>query len=179
MGDLFSGGGADPQLIRGVGLLVVAVLIGAFLLWQGFDDGAPTAIASDDQSTTDATADDVEPTISVIETTTTAAPAARPPGEVPVLVATGVDIGGVATQFTGVLDAAGYVTSDPGTADNQDYSTSAVFYLPGFEAEAAAVASAIGIDASSVQPMPDPPPTRDGDLRDASVLVVIGTDLAG
>jgi hypothetical protein len=51
---------------------------------------------------------------------------------------------------------------------------SAVYFTPGNEAQAQVVATALGLDASVVAPMPTPAPVAD--LKGATVLVVIGTD---
>ena len=45
----------------------------------------------------------------------------------------------------------------------------------GYEADAAALAAAIGVPAESVTAMPDPPPL---DLTGAQILVMLGPDLA-
>jgi hypothetical protein len=116
---------------------------------------------------------------------TTAAPtetterAAKEPSEVTVLVANGTAVSGVATQFSSKLAAEGYVTAEPSTGDKDDYTTSTVYFNPDSEAEASAVAAALGVSAENVKPMPNPVPTRDADLRGASILVVVGSDLAG
>jgi LytR cell envelope-related transcriptional attenuator len=174
------GGGTSPQVAKGAALLVVAVLIGAFLLWQGFDNGSSTAGAADQTNLTPTDEPSAsEPTVATTPESTTTSALPRPPAEVKVLVANGTDVKGTATQFSQKLATEGYVTSDPGTGDNSDYTTSVVYYSPDYEAEAAAVASAVGIDSANVKPMPDPVPTKDGSLREASVLVIIGSDLAG
>ena len=52
---------------------------------------------------------------------------------------------------------------------------SAVYYAAGAQADAQAVATALGLDPSVVAAMPSPPPV---DLAGATVLVVIGSDKA-
>jgi hypothetical protein len=71
------------------------------------------------------------------------------------------------------------VTAEPANADRKDYTTTIVYYVGEEQAEAAAVATSLGLDPSAVEPMPDPPPTEDGDLRNSTVLVILGTDQAG
>ena len=51
-----------------------------------------------------------------------------------------------------------------------------VFYLAGFETQAADVAGVLGVQAL---PMPGTKPVSDTDFVGATVLVVLGTDLAG
>lgn len=53
-----------------------------------------------------------------------------------------------------------------------------MYYSGDDRAEAEAVAEALGIPATAVAAMPDPPPTEDGGLNGATVLVVIGADKA-
>jgi hypothetical protein len=52
-----------------------------------------------------------------------------------------------------------------------------VYYIAGQEANAANVAAALGGVATA--PMPDPVPTETGNMGEASVLVLLATDLAG
>jgi hypothetical protein len=168
--------------MRGAVLIAVAVVLGFVLLAYGFPDSDDTTSTATDGSipadgTTD-TAIDGDDTTGTTAPPTTAS-AARPPAEVTVLVANGSGVPGAASDFTGTLNADGYVTAEPANADRKDYTTTTVYYVGEEQAEAAAVATALGLDPSAVQPMPDPPPTEDGDLRNSTVLVIIGTDQAG
>jgi hypothetical protein len=52
-----------------------------------------------------------------------------------------------------------------------------VYYVPGFESGAAAVSQVLG--GVATQPVASPPPVESGDLGEATVLVLLGTDLAG
>jgi len=52
-----------------------------------------------------------------------------------------------------------------------------VYYVPGFETGAAAVAEVLG--GVATQPVASPPPVESGDLGEATVVVLLGTDLAG
>lgn len=165
-------------------LLAVAVVLGVVLLAYGFPDGDATQSAATDgsipvdETTVPGTADPGgDPSGSTAPPTTGSD--ARPPAEVTVLVANGSGVSGAAQEFTDTLNTAGYVTAPAANADRKDYSTTTVFFVGEEQAEAAAVATALGLDPSAVQPMPDPPPTEDGDLRNATVLVVLGTDQAG
>jgi hypothetical protein len=179
-GDLF-GGGTNPQLMRGAILLVAAVLLGAFLLANGFESSPASEVAtSDDSDTITSLRDDgSEPTVATTAppTETTERPA-KDPAEVTVLVANGTAVSGVATQFSTKLDAEGYVTAEPSTGDKDDYATTTVYYNTDSQPEASAVAAVLGVSAENVKPMPNPVPTRDADLRSASVLVIVGSDLA-
>ena len=160
----------------------MAVVLGFILLAYGFpssDDPSTTAtdgsIPADDTGAQPDTDSGGSPTSAPPSTDG----AARAPAEVTVLVANGSGVSGAAGDFTGTLNADGYVTAEPANADRKDYSTTTVFYVGEEQVEAQAVATALGLDPNAVQPMPDPPPTEDGDLRNSTVLVVLGTDQAG
>jgi hypothetical protein len=160
--------------------IALAGVLGFGLLAAGFPSAAETVSASTDGSIP---IDDVAPDVTTGDTGPTATTAgsgeARPPAEVTVLVANGSRVSGAAGEFTGILNADGYVTAEPANADRKDYTTTIVYYVGEEQAEAAAVATSLGLDPSAVEPMPDPPPTEDGDLRNSTVLVILGTDQAG
>jgi hypothetical protein len=168
--------------VRGAVLLAVAVVLGALLLAYGFPDGGDSGTATAGEQVTgeagQSTGDggDGSPPTVAPPTTTDTGP--RDPAEITVLVANGSGVSGAASEFTDTLNGAGYVTAEAANADQSDYSTTVVYYVGEEQAEAEGVATALGLDPSAVEPMPDPPPTEDGDLRGATVLVVVGTDLA-
>lgn len=170
---------ANPA--RGAALVVVAVVIGLFLLRNGLDTSeAITSNAGDGEEAatdTDATDDTDAPDDGTGDTTTTTL-AVRPPGEVPTIVLNGTSTGGVAKTYSDALAAAGYSLTNPDGANAEaDAELTLIYFLPGFEAEAAAVAMAIGAPATVVPAaLPTPPP---GPIASASVVVVIGNDLAG
>ena len=91
------------------------------------------------------------------------------------IVLNGTATSGVAKRVSDPLATAGYQTAPPGNA-TADVEATQVFFGPGFEAEAAAVATAIGAPAGAVQPLPATPP---GNIGGAQVVVVVGPDLAG
>lgn len=170
---------------RGVALVVVAVVIGLFLLRNGLDTSeAITSNPGDGEQATDSeTTDGTEATDEGTDGTTTTTVAVRPPGEVPTIVLNDSGAPGVAGIYTDALAAAGYTLTNPeganadDTARPGDSAVTEIFFAPGFEAEAAAVAIAIGAPATVVPTaLPTVPP---GPIASASVVVVIGTDLAG
>jgi hypothetical protein len=178
---------------RGILLILFAVVIGAVLLGQGFDDGdgaAPGATTQTDDSsqTDDSGADlgdvtDASTTDGSVTTTTAAAAAARPPAEVTVLVANGSRSNGVAASNSDELNRLGYTVGQPtnaidlATSQNTQVEQSTVYFAEGFQADATAVAEALGIPATQVAAMPETPPV--GDLAGANVLVIIGLDGLG
>ncbi len=172
---------ANPA--RGAALVVVAVVIGLFLLRNGLDtseavttnsdDGGSSVDAGDPADSTDTTDD------GATDETTTTTLAGRPPSEVPTIVLNDSGIAGAAGKYSEALAAAGYQLTNPegANADAEgDAATSIVYFAPGFEVEAAGVAAAIGAPETIVPtPLPTTPP---GPIAGASVVVVIGVDLA-
>src|SRR5690606_37859071 len=104
-------------------------------------------------------------------TTTTAV--AKPPAEVPVLVANGSGATGVAAANAEKLRAAGY--TDVETTNAPTTNRTNVYYAAGAQADAQAVATALSLEQATVVAMPAPPPVEPAG---ATVLVVIGTDRA-
>lgn len=156
---------------RGAALVVVAVLVGLVLLRNGLDTSevVTSSRGSDkaDESTDEGTDGTAE------ETTTTLAE--RTPAEVTVIVLNGTSVSGAAGKYSTAIGTAGYQMLEPGDSSLK-VPTTQVFFTPGFEREAAAVALAAGAPAT-VTPaaVPTPPP---GEIGAANVVVVIGADLA-
>jgi len=86
---------------------------------------------------------------------------------------------GTAGQLTTELQGRGYIVQP---AMNKSEITpkqtmTVVYYLLGSEAAAAAVASELG--GVGIAAMPEPIPTETGKLGEASVLILLGSDIAG
>lgn len=167
----------DPRArTLGIVVIAVAVLIGVVLLAKGFsqEDGlVSTAAPASDRTTTtttSATSGGVAPPDDEATTTTTAA---RTPADVTVLVANGTSKAGVAGTNAQRLKTAGYTKVD--TTNASSTTKTVVYYASGAEADARAVATALGLDPSVVAAMPATPPV---DLAGATVLVVVGSDRA-
>lgn len=159
---------------RGAALVVVAVLLGLVLLRNGLDTSEVVTATKGDTSSDDGGdgATD-EGSDSGEETTTTIA--ARPPAEVAVVVLNGTSVSGAAGRYSTALGSAGYQMLESGNSTTKVAATQ-VFFAPGFELEAAAVALAIGAPATVVPAaLPTPPP---GEVGAANVVVVVGDDLA-
>ena len=158
-------------MARGIALIVAAVLLGVILL-RATDSpepfaGVDTEDASD--SVTTATTDPTAPTTAP----TTVVPAHNP-AEVTVLVANGAGIPGLASTVADQLKGANYVVAEPGNT-KAPADESAVFFTPGYEADAAAIAALLS-PPPKVAPLPDPAPVDD--MKSAQVLVVAAADLA-
>jgi hypothetical protein len=166
----------DPRSrTLGLILIAVAVLIGVLLLAKGFsqEDGLVSLTTPEKQTTTTTAAANAPAGAGADEETTTTTAAANAPASVTVLVTNGTGKSGVAGTNADKLKAAGYTKVD--TANAPTTAKSAVYYAAGAQADAQAVATALGLDPSVVAAMPSPPPV---DLAGATVLVVIGSDRA-
>lgn len=226
-----SGRGASRSsagaLLRAVGLILVAVVIGVILL-DATDEPLPRADdevvaatggterpgttelptdpdttdpdtsdpdTSDPDTTDPDTADpgtndpetaDPDATVSTTTTSTTASTSTtstttaaemRSPGEVSVLVANGSGVSGAATRLSEEVGTLGYLTAVPTNVQSGgQVEASVVFYAAGYRAEATELAATFS-PAPAVRALPDTAPVED--LRGASLLVVLGTDLAG
>jgi LytR cell envelope-related transcriptional attenuator len=160
--------GSSPM--RGVVLVAVAVVLGFFVL-RAIEDtgGGPTA------EEIEAAADTTSSSEDAADSTDTTAPAARPTAEVVVLVANASGVQGAAAAQSEAIARGGYQVLPAANAPS-DVEATQVMATAGYEADAAALAAAIGARPDSVVPMPDPPPL---DVTGAHVLVMLGPDLAG
>lgn len=159
---------------RGAALVVVAVVLGLVLLRNGLDTSeVVTSTRGDDSSSDGGDAGSDDATDAGEETTTTLAE--KLPAEVTVIVLNGTSVGGAAGKYSTALGTVGYQMLEPGDAPTNVPATQ-VFFTPGYEQEAAAVALAAGAPAT-VTPaaLPTPPP---GEVGAANVVVVLGADLA-
>lgn len=98
-----------------------------------------------------------------------------------VIVANAARVNGAAGQMTTALTGIGVQTL-PAINSNATsaVATTTVFYNPGYEGEAADLATKMGLPATSTAAMPSPPPiASDASLGAANLLVQLGTDLAG
>jgi hypothetical protein len=165
-----SGGGAA---VRGAVLIAVAVILGLVLLSKGIEDGNLISLGTDNGGSTSGTGDGATTTTATAgETTTTTLAPPRPPNEVKVLVLNGAaGKTGVAARATQQLQAVNYNVLSPDNAPDAPVST--VYFTPGYQSDAQAIAGALGI-TTPVAPMPAPPPVPD--IRGANVVVVLGAD---
>ena len=155
---------------RGAALVVIAVVVGLLLLRNGLDT-SEVVTSSKDNSTKDSGKDANDDSTETTETTV----AAKAPAEVTVIVLNGTSVSGAAGKYSTAIGSAGYQMLEPGDAATKIPATQ-VFFTPGYEREAAAVALAAGAPGT-VTPaaLPTPPP---GEVGAANVIVVIGADLA-
>ncbi|HVF32315.1 MAG TPA: LytR C-terminal domain-containing protein [Acidimicrobiales bacterium] len=175
-----SAGGAGA---RGLLLLAIALLIGVVLLNATDADPPGTSVSAEgDSDSGDGGAgtddgDDGGGGDAAAASTTTAAPTttlpARAPGEVKVIVANASEVKGAAGGGRTALVNAKYNVLAPTNATPTP--TSSVFFVPGYDRDAAGVAAALQLPANLVKPMPAPLPF---DTKGANVAVVLGADHA-
>lgn len=159
---------------------VVAVIAGFLILRNVTNDSTSTSPGGDTSTTVN--------TDSSIESTTTLAAIDVTPTTAPivvtgatVLVANASGITGTAGTFSKALGQVGFTMATPTNAAGAEVklTVSKVYYLPGGEQVAASVAQSMG--GVEVAPMPAVVPIKNGSagLGTATVLVMLGSDLAG
>lgn len=184
-GDRSLGRSAGAAGLRGVGLLAGAVALAVVLL-NASDAGEPgraLPVATETEAASG-------PATSVSEAPAEAPPtsgapvppastsAARPRREVKVLAANATGVGGAGGRVRDRLARAEFDALAPTNAAPQDPpAATAVYFAPGYEAEARDVAAALELAPPVVAALASPPPVAD--LRGANVVVVVGPDLAG
>ena len=170
------GRSAGAAMGRGILLLAIALVIGIVLLNATDDQPPGTDLASgprgSDSSDDGGTA---APASTTTTPPTTAPVAARNPAEVKVLVANASDVRGAAGGARTKLLEAKYNVLSPTDSPTKG-AQSSVFFTAEYQADATAVAAALGIPADLVKPLPTPAPVPD--LKTANVLVLLGTDHA-
>lgn len=185
-----SDGGAPVSGAVAIVLALVAVVAG-FLILSSISDGGDNALdfpvdsSNSSGDSGDATATTLDPSATTVATL---APATTVPTVVTegasVLVANANNVGGSAGQMQRALETgpgftvAGAVNASTsvGTLD------SSVIYYVEANTQAQPVAESLGEvlgGVSDILPMPDTPPTSDGDLMGADVLLMLGNDKAG
>lgn len=112
------------------------------------------------------------PDTTVLVTTSTTSPSppsTRAPAEVSVATINASGVSGAAARLAARLRSDGYEVGEPTSRRVQE--TSALLHRPGFDAEALALASSLGLDPSVLEPTEAPP-------AGADLVVVVGQDLA-
>jgi len=162
------GRSASSALARGIALIVAAVVLGLVLL-NSTDKGPVLSAKTDDAVGVTTTTTDKDST-----TSTTVAAKAHDPAEVAILVANGSGVKGAAGRIAESLKASNYVLKES-TNTKAAAEASVVYFAPGYQADARAVASLL-TPPPGVQPMPAELPVKD--LAGAKLLVVVAADLA-
>lgn len=183
MSDEQTTGSRSPRPANGIGVsTTLAIIVAAIAVLLGFlilrDINRDTTAGGDNgpSATEPVTLDtgSVDSTGVPAETTT------LPRTGYKVLVANASGISGTAGQMATALQAQGFIVVQPATNAAETVgkqSVTVVYYVPGYESGAAAVSQILG--GVSTLPVASPPPVESGDLGEATVLVLLGTDLAG
>jgi len=154
--------------VRGIVLLVVALILGIFILNKTQGGGTATSVSSQPKTTT------TKATKGVTTSTPPSTRAVRQPAAIKVLAANGSGVAGLGSKTGDRLTAAGYNSLAPANTTT-DVSTSVVEFTPGFDLESFFVAKALGLPDSSVKPLaPDIPVV---DTKGADIIVLVGPDL--
>jgi hypothetical protein len=160
---------ANPA--RGLALIATAVVVGFFLLRNGWDQNAPDvadAVAAETPAPGEAPAPGPggDPTASTTPI--------RQPGEIMVRVLNTTQVNGAARNWTERIQQAGYQIVEPAQAGGATETTS-VLFAPGFDREAENLVTQIGAQAGAVAPLADPPQV---DTGGAQLIVLLGGDIA-
>ena len=152
---------------------VVALVLGFLILRDVRNDGGSTVTPGDNTTASVAPGD----TTPAAGATTTTAPLNR--GGFSIQVANASGIAGSAGDMTTKLQAVNFVVQPalnvaPGTAKREK---TGVFYTTGCEANAQEVAAVLGGNVE-IGVMPSPVPLETGSLKEACVLILLGTDLS-
>ncbi len=171
-----SGGGSNVNSTLSIIIVVLALLLGFFILRDIRGDNSSQTIATPTQDTvvTTETGTGTEATVLEVPVQTTIVLTAFK-----IQIANASGIAGSAGQLTTELQGRGYIVQP---ALNKSEITpkktvTVVYYLLGSEVVAASVAKELG--GVAVATMPEPVPTETGKLGEASVLILLGSDIAG
>ncbi|MCY3539849.1 MAG: LytR C-terminal domain-containing protein [bacterium] len=160
-------------------LLILVVLVGVGIVARSLigssADNEPVAAESESTTTTESvtttratttTAATTTTTVPTTTTTTEPIPPVRDPSRVGVAVFNATSIGGLAGRLTDRLAGVGYRTNTP--ADHSErLDNSVIWYVNGYDREAALLAEIVAIDQVVSFP---------GDAPPAPLTVVLGTD---
>lgn len=158
---------APNNVTLGAIVAVIAVLLGFFVL-RDIDNSAEGGGGGGGGGTT---------TTSIVAGSTTTIQ--LPVSSFVIQVANNSGIAGSAGKLTTQLQLFGYrvqaaLNVAPGTVKR---ARTGVFYLTGFEAQAQQVAALLGSNPE-IGPMPTPVPLETGTLKEANILILLGTDMA-
>ena len=167
---------APSNVTLGAVVAVVAIILGFFVLRNINADSGTTSTPGG--VVTDTTAPTSEGTDTTVESgVTTTAPLVITGFKIQVANASGV--AGSAGSMTVQLQTLGYVVQPAVnvSAGSPKRAKTGVFYLAGSEAAAQNVAATLGGDVE-IGAMPSPVPLETGTLKEATVLILLGTDLS-
>jgi hypothetical protein len=109
----------------------------------------------------------------VAATTTTQVPISK----LVVVVANGTEVFHAAAFFETKLQAEGYQAETPANATSSSITASVVYFQPGYQDEAATLATSLGLPATAVQPYTPAAPVP-STISTANIIVLVGQNLA-
>ena len=173
-----SGGGSNVNSTLSIIIVFLALLLGFFILRDIRGDNTSQTIATPTQDTVvtteTGTGTGTEATVLEVPVQTTIVLTAFK-----IQIANASGIAGSAGQLTTELQGRGFIVQ-PALNKSEitpKQTVTVVYYLLGSEVVAASVAKELG--GVAVAAMPEPIPTETGKLGEASVLILLGTDIAG
>lgn len=171
-----------PNALRGLVIVVVAGLLGVFLLARGgttslLDNSESTPVAGA-PDTTVANVPTIAPSASVVEQSPGSGEE-KPAAEVTVAIynATAGAITGAAGDAQSKITPLGYQQIQLADAPSA-IEASAVYFADGYDGNAQAIADALGLDGDAVAPL-EGAENNPGAGAGTDIVVVIGTDAAG
>jgi hypothetical protein len=174
-------GGRSGMSVSGTLSIIVAavaVILGFLILRDINDSGDASGNGDDTTETTTTLAGGPDNTATTPDGSTTA-PTTAPLKPYTVIVANAAGVGGAAAAMTTALQGIGVQTLPGINSSVTDQPTTTIFYIAGYEAEAADLAAKMGVTTPAAA-MPTPPPIEaDAALGAANLLVQLGADLAG
>jgi len=158
---------------RGIILLVVALLLGIFILNKTQPGGTRTSVSSAGTRTTTTKATKGK---GATTTTPPSTRAVRQPAAIKVLAANASGVPGLGSKTGDRLTAAGYNSLAPANARGQVPAT-LIEYAPGFDLESLYVAQALGLTPTPTSIKPLAPDIPVADTKGADIVVLVGPDL--
>jgi hypothetical protein len=173
------GGPSRSGVIWAAGLVLLAVIAGVLVLQKV--DNRTVSVAGNEiapAETTAVTDSTLAATDPAVTPTTLASPAApRTAAQVRVIVTNGSGVNKAARRVNEALVPSGYQMVSPRDA-NTSNKADAVFYKPGFEAEANAIAAGLGVNYVSAVPADEQTIKTPPAIPEFDVQVMVGPMLA-
>ena len=164
--------GSNLNSTMSIVVAAVAVLLGFLILRDIRSDSGSGSTATPDQATDETIVTDTIPVETTVVVTV-------PLTAFKVQIANASKVAGSAGTMTTELQGRGFIVQPAMNSSEvtPKQTATVVYFLPGFDVQAAMAAEQLGGVATAA--MPAPIPTETGKLGEASVLILLGTDLAG
>lgn len=165
--------GSSLNSTMSIVVAAVAVLLGFLILRDIGGSNSSSSEVPVDPASSETVVTDTVPVDAVVTESTLPLTAFK------VQIANASEVSGSAGELTTQLQGRGFIVQPAiNTNDATIKQTATVVYFnPGSEGAAALVATTLGGVATA--PMPTPIPTETGNIGEASVLILLGTDIAG